>query len=261
MEGDLIHMTHGRASTLRRAGGLAGLAGTLTLAGALVTSQVADAAGNPNFEGILSAAPPSGFTSSPASYTLSNGTATVNFDVVVKNLTQTSQTVGLHFSADHILTDNGVNVADGQPGQAGITFSGPTGTTQALVAGTKSFNWSWDANETETIELQYTFNACGYYQIDLWAPYRGNAGRDRATLASGFVRILGCTTDPTATPTPTPTGGVAGSSSTPTPTGAVKALSTPSTGAGSGWLTLGGLLVIVGGGLVVASKRGRRVNI
>jgi hypothetical protein len=252
-------MTHGRAFTLRRAGGLAGLAGTLTLVGALVTSQVADAAGNPNFEGILSAAPPTGFVSSPASYTLSNGSVTVEFDVVAKNLTQTSQTVALHFSADHILTNNGVNVADGQPGVAGITFSGPTGTTQALIPGTQTFSETWDSNESQTLELAYTFNACGYYQIDLWAPYKGNEGRDRATLASGFVRILGCAGDPSSTPTPT--GGVGGQSSSPTPTGAVEALSTPSTGAGGGWMTLGALLLMTGGGLLVAGKRGRKINI
>jgi hypothetical protein len=254
---------HGRALTLRRAGGLAGLAGTLTLVGALVTSQVADAAGNPNFEGILSAAPPSGFLSSPASYTLSNGSVTVEFDVVAKNLTETSQTVALHFSADHILTNNGVNVADGQPGQAGITFSGPTGTTQALVAGAQSFSETWDSNQTQTLELAYTFNACGYYQLDLWAPNKGEQeeqGRSHATLASGFVRVLGCTSDPTS-PTPNPTDGVDGSSSTPTPTAAVKALSTPGTGAGSGFLTLGALLVLSGGGLLVASRRNRGVNI
>jgi LPXTG-motif cell wall-anchored protein len=75
------------------------------------------------------------------------------------------------------------------------------------------------------------------------------------------VRILGCAGDPASTPTPNPTDGVDGSSSTPTPTGAVKALSTPSTGAGDGWMTLGGLLVMVGGGLLVAGKRGRRSNI
>jgi LPXTG-motif cell wall-anchored protein len=74
------------------------------------------------------------------------------------------------------------------------------------------------------------------------------------------VRILGCG-DPSSTPTPNPTDGADGQSSSPTPTGAVQALSTPSTGAGGGWLTLGALLVMVGGGLVVASKRGRRVNI
>jgi LPXTG-motif cell wall-anchored protein len=254
-------MTHGRAFTLRRAGGLAGLAGTLTLVGALITSQAADAAGNPNFEGILSAAPPSGFVSSPVANTLSNGSATVDFDVVVRNLTAAEQTVALHFSADHILTDNGVNVADGQPGQAGITFSGPTGTTQQLVAGSQSFSETWESNQTRTISLAYTFTACGYYQIDLWAPDKGNEGRDHATLASGFVRILGCASDPSSTPTPTASDGADGQSSSPTPTGAVQALSTPSTGAGGGWLTLGALLVMVGGGLVVASKRGRRVNI
>ncbi len=253
-------MTHRRAFTLRRAGGLAGLTGTLTLVGALVTSQAADAAGNPNFEGILSAAAPTGFVSSPASYTLSNGSVTVEFDVVAKNLTETSQTVGLHFSADHILTNNGVNVADGQPGAAGIAFSGPTGTTQALIPGSQTFSETWDANESQTLELAYTFNACGYYQLDLWAPYKGNEGRSHATLASGFVRILGCASDP-GSPSPSPTDGVDGSSSTPTPTGAVKALSTPGTGAGSGWLTLGALLVMSGGGLLVASRRNRKVNI
>ena len=159
--------------------------------------------------------------------------------------------------ADHILTDNGANVADGQPGQTGITFSGPTGTTQTLVAGTQSFTQKFGTDEPTTIELAYTFNACGYYQLDLWAPYKGNEGRSRATLASGFVRILGCG-DPSSTPTPSPTDG---QSSSPTPTGAVQALSTPSTGAGGGWLTLGALLVMVGGGLAVASKRGRRINI
>jgi LPXTG-motif cell wall-anchored protein len=251
-------MAHGRASTLKRAGGLASLAGTLTLVGALVTSQAAAAAGNPHFEGIISANPPTGFVSSPAAYTLSNGSVTVDFDVVAKNLTQTSQTVALHFSADHILTDNGANVADGQPGQAGITFSGPSGTTQALVAGTQSFSETWDSNATLTIQRAYTFTACGYYQLDLWAPYKGNEGRSRATLASGFVRILGCASDPNSTPTPSPTDG---QSSSPTPTGAVQALSTPSTGAGGGWLTLGALLAMVGGGLLVASKRGRRADI
>jgi hypothetical protein len=254
-----MHMIQGRGLTLKRAGGLAGLAGTLTLVGALVTSQAADAAGNPNFEGIVSAAPPTGFVSSPATYNLSNGSVTVDFNVVARNLTQSTQKVGLHFSADHILTYNGENVADGQPGQAGIAFSGPEGTTQALIAGEQSFTETWGENATETISLSYTFDACGYYQLDLWAPWKGNESRTHATLASGFVRILGCTGD--STPTPNPTDGVDGSTSSPTPTGAVLALTTPSTGAGGGLLTLGGLLVMVGGGLLVASTRGRKVNI
>jgi hypothetical protein len=255
-----MKMMQGRGLTLKRAGGIAGLAGTLTLVGALVMSQAADAAGNPNFEGIISASPPTGFQSSPATYNLSNGSVTVDFNVVARNLTESSETVALNFSADHILTYNGENVADGQPGQAGITFSGPAGTTQALIAGTKSFNETWGSNETQSMELAFTFDACGYYQLDLWAAYKGNEGRTHATMASGFVRVLCCAGDP-ATPTPNPTDGVDGSTSTPTPTGAVQALSTPSTGAGGGLLPLGGLLVMVGGGLLFASTRGRKINI
>ena len=122
--------------TFKRAGGLGGLAGTVTLIGVLLTSQAVAAGGNPDFEGILSAAAPTGFISSPHAYALSGGTVTIAFDVAVKNLTQQAQTVALRFSADHILTDNGTNVADGQPGQPGITFTGPGGTTQAVIAGT-----------------------------------------------------------------------------------------------------------------------------
>jgi len=71
-------------------------------------------------------------------------------------------------------------------------------------------------------------DTCGYFQLDIWAPVSdlqdGSNGaiatsdpsqRDRATLASGFIRILGCggsgpspTPSPTSTPTPTPTGSV-----------------------------------------------------
>ena len=62
----------------------------------------------------------------------------MNFDVVAKNLTDEGQTISLNFSADHILTYNGVDVSDGQPGQADIAFSGPTGTTQMLMPGTQN---------------------------------------------------------------------------------------------------------------------------
>ncbi len=259
-----------KAFGLKRLGGLFGLAGTATIAAALLASQSVAAAGNPDFEGILSAAPPTGFMSSPASYDISGGPVTVDFNVVVTNLTGKSQTVALHFSADHILTYKGANVADGQPGQPGITFNGPDGTTQEVIPGTQSFSATWAAHDSQTLSLTYTFDACGYYQLDVWAPFK-SAGRDRATLASGFIRVLGCDAGPTptpsptgsvggTTPTPTPTGGVGGA--TPTPTGDVLgATSTPSTGAGSGWLTLGVLLLIAGAGMLVIAARGRRVNI
>src|SRR5476649_1562341 len=114
---------------LKRIGGLSALAGTAILCLAVLTSQAAVAGGNPNFEGILSAAQPTGFMSSPDAYDASSGPVTVDFNVAVTNLTAASQTVALNFSAHHILTYNGVDVSDGQPGQPGITFNGPGGTT------------------------------------------------------------------------------------------------------------------------------------
>jgi hypothetical protein len=264
-------MKTGRAFALKRTGGLTGLAGTLTVAAALMASQAVAAGGNPSFEGLLSAPSPSGFVSSPASYDISGGPVTVDFDVVATNLTNAPHTIALNFSAHHILTYNGTDVSDGQPGQPGITFNGPTGTTQVLIAGTQHFSNTWSPKGTQTLSLTYTFDACGYYQLDVWAPFAG-ATRDRATLASGFIRVLGCDAGPTptpsptggvggATPTPSPTGGVGGA--TPTPTGGVQAIttSTPSTGAGSGLLTLGALLLFAGIGMIVIGKRGHRADI
>ncbi len=260
---------------LKRVGGLSALAGALTLGVALLTSQGALAGGNPDFEGILSAAQPTGFMSSPDAYDISGGPVTVDFNVVVTNKTNTLQTVALNFSAHHILTYNGVDVSDGQPGQPGITFTGPAGTTQALMPGTQAFTQTWEPDSTQTLSLTYTFDTCGYYQLDIWAPFNqgGDSGRDRATLASGFIRVLGCQGQPTPTPTPTsptptppptsptptPTGGVGGA--TATPTGGVQGITTPGTGSGSGWLTIGAALVIAGAGMLVVGARGRRVDI
>ena len=248
---------------LKRIGGLSALAGALTLGVALLTSQGALAGGNPDFEGILSAAQPTGFMSSPDAYDISGGPVTVDFNVVVTNKTDNSQTVALNFSAHHILTYNGVDVSDGQPGQPGITFSGPAGTTQALMPGTQAFTETWAPNGSQTLSLTYTFDTCGYYQLDVWAPFGqgGDSERDRATLASGFIRVLGCQGEPTPTPTPTatPTGGVGGA--TATPTGGVQGITTPGTGSGSGWLTIGAALLIAGAGMLVIGVRGRRMDI
>ena len=83
-----------------------------------------------------------------------------------------------------------------------------------------------------------------------------------ATLASGFIRVLGCTADSTPSPSPTPTPADAngGASSTPTPNGGVQAITTsvPATGAGSGWLAFGAALVVAGAGLLIAGTRRRR---
>ena len=256
-----VHEVKRTGFTLKRAGGLSGLAGVLSLVAALLTSQAAAAGGNPNFEGIISAAAPTGFMSSPDAYDISGGPAAVDFDVLATNLTTTTQAVSLNFSAHHILTYNGVDVSDGQPGQPGITFSGPTGTTQALIAGTQHFTATWDPKQSATLSLTYTFNACGYYQLDVWAPFNGgSSGRDRATLASGFIRVLGCDAS-SPSPTPSPTGGVGGATSTPTPVGGVQGITTPSTGSGGGWLAVGTALVIAGAGMLIVGKRRHSTDI
>jgi len=53
-----------RRVTLRRAGGLTSLAGVVTVGIAVLASQAVAAGGNPNFEGILSAASPTGSSAS-----------------------------------------------------------------------------------------------------------------------------------------------------------------------------------------------------
>ena len=59
------HMTRTSGFPLKRAGGLSALAGTAVLGIAVLTSQGVIARGNPSFEGIISAAQPTGFMSSP----------------------------------------------------------------------------------------------------------------------------------------------------------------------------------------------------
>jgi len=269
-----MKITHRKSTLLRGAGGLAAAVGAASIAfGAFATS--AAAGGNPNSEGILSAAAPTGFMSSPLAYDVSSGPVTVDFDVVVTNLTAVSQSVGLNFSADHILTYNGVDVSDGQPGQPGITFTGPSGTTQVAMPGTQSFTTDWSADQVVDLDLQYNFDACGYYQLDIWAPTSGGSDgsgqRDRATLASGFIRVLGCdgggsgSPTPSPTATPSPSGSVQPTSTdspTPSPDGGVLAASTPGTGAGGSGdgLGLGLLLLGVGAVLVIAGRTRRAVR-
>jgi hypothetical protein len=273
-----------RANLLRWAGGATAVVGTMVIAfGSLAVP--AAAGGNPNFEGILDASPPTGFLVSPNAYQMSGGSVTVDFDVVVRNLTSKSHKVALNLSADHILTYHGVNVENGQPGQAGITFSGPGGTTQEAMPGAQSFMATWGAKQTLTLDRTLSLGQCGYFQVDIWAPvsHPTPGQRHRATLASGFIRVLGCAGVGAGSPTPTPAGGVGASSPTPTPaggvgaasatpspsgsvsassgspSGGVLAASTPATGASSPdpWLWIG-LVMLTAGVLLVGAGRALR---
>jgi hypothetical protein len=239
-------------SLLKRTGGVAALGGAGLLALSLAATPVM-AAGNPNFDGVIAADTPTGFPVSPASLDASSGSVTVTFDVLVDNLTASGQKVALNFSADHILTYKGANVADGQPGKAGITFNGPAGTTQAETPVRQSFTLSLTASEKDhKLALSRTLTKCGYYQLDVWAP-EINGTRDRETLASGFIRVLGCGGGgvSAATPTPSPAGGAGG----------VQAITSPSTGADMVGPGAGGIaLVTLGLGLVVAGVRRKGIE-
>jgi hypothetical protein len=243
---------------LKRTGGVAALGGAGLFALSIAASP-AMAGGNPNFDSVIAAATPTGFPVSPASLDASAGPVTVNFDTLVSNLTSSKQKVALNFSAYHIITYKGTNVSDGQPGKAGITFTGPAGTVQKEIAGRQSFTLSLNASEkNQPLDLTRTMSACGYYQLDVWAPESNpKAPRHRETLASGFIRVLGCGVQPT--PTPSPTSSVQGISTGVG--GGVQGVTSPSTGADLVGPGAGGLaLVTLGLGLVAASARRKGVE-
>ena len=236
--------------SLRRGGALLSAAAGLGMM-LMFSPTTASARGNPHFDGGLSAGQPSGFVVSPQAYDLSHGAVTVTFSDSVKNLTQKSVTMALHFSLEHILTVGGADVADGQPGVPGISFTGPAGTTQAAMAGSQAFSVTWAPGQQQTVTRNYVLTTCGYFQVDVWAADHGGGGRHRDTMASGFIRALGCAQAPSPTPTPDPK-----------PAGQVKALTTPSTGSPllTPGLVLGGALLIAGVGLLVAGYRSRRTH-
>ena len=171
---------------LKRVGGLSALAGTAVLGLSVLASQGVVAHGNPDFEGIISAADPTGFMSSPDAYDVSGGPVTVDFNVATTNLTNQSQSIALNFSAHHILTYNGADVSDGQPGQPGITFNGPTGTTQALMPGSQAFTATWDPNGS-TDNVGST--------IDSFSPQNSLA---QDAVAAGFASLMTGAPPPTS---------------------------------------------------------------
>ena len=147
--------------------------------------------GNPNYLGILSAQAPTGYPVSPASLDLSSGPVTINVSVAVTNLTATDQTVPMNFSVHHILSYQGVDISDGQPGQPGITF--PKGshpqTVQVIYGPKQSGTFTVPASGQATVQFSATIGICGYFQIDF---NHGDGTGHNVHLASGFTRALGC---------------------------------------------------------------------
>jgi hypothetical protein len=169
-------------------GRLAGIAG---VGAALVASGVtALAGGNPNYLGILNGANPTGYQVSPNAYNISGGPVTVTIHQSVTNLTAMAQTVTLNMGVHHILTLNGVNISDGQPGQPGITWTSALvhETTQTLVGRTAPQTITVPVGSTPTVMTwSWTFDSCGYFQFDI-------GKSPPPVLGAGFIRVLGCQT-------------------------------------------------------------------
>ena len=249
MQGNQIKRLLGRGGA-----GAAAAAGVGTLILAFSSTSVT-AAGNPHFhDNTLAATSPTGFIASPSSYDLSHGAVTIDFNTVVRNKTSKTQTMTLNFSWSQILVYNGQNVADGQPGQPGLSFKVDENATEKMLPGTQTFTTTWESGQSQTISRSFSLNSCGYFQIDIWAPHAGKTvDRHRETLASGFVRALGCATTTSTPPSPSPVT---------TPATGHLNVTVPSTGASLGGEGLiGALLLIAGAGLFAASARRRRMDI
>lgn len=165
------------------------IAAALGVAAIAATALTAQAGGQPNYEGLLAGANPTGYLVSPAAYDISSGPVTVSIQQSVTNLTSQAQTVPLNLRVHHFLTLNGQDISDGQPGQTGITWTKALlpYATQVLIGQTPTVNvtvppmgapatvmtWSW------------TFTSCGYFQFDI-------ANSPPPILGSGFIRVLGC---------------------------------------------------------------------
>src|SRR4029077_3633506 len=125
------------------------------------------------FLGILSAGKPASppFVVSPNFMTLGPSGATITFTINVSNLTTQPQTVTLDFNVHHVLTYYGLNVADGQPGQAGITFKAgdAPNTTQQLVGTPQMVTVTFPpaAAGPTTLTFKQTINMSGYFQVDV----------------------------------------------------------------------------------------------
>ena len=182
--------------TINRKRGWAAFTGVAVGCAALVASGLTGVAGgNPRYGGILNGANPTGYQVSPDAYDISSGPVTVTLDESVTNLTNSSKTVKLHMGVHHILTLDGADISDGQPGLPGITWTPGLWKedTEVLIGQVNPANFTFPPKLSgpTILRWQWTFNSCGYFELDI----AGAAG----TLGTGYVRVLGCDTSTTST--------------------------------------------------------------
>lgn len=188
----------------------AGAAAIVSAAMAVIPWTGAMAAeGNPNYLGILSSTPPTGFTPSPTPYSLAQGQNTLTFNLNVTNLTGETQSMNLLLLLDHITVYQGVDVSDGQPGVVnGAIVDGQFNeqlATEIQDPNPTLIPFSIGPSATETLTFTRTLTACGYYQVDV-----AKQGLTSQKGLSGMeIRVLGCGT-PSISTTASPTTGVVG---------------------------------------------------
>ncbi|HEX7263550.1 MAG TPA: hypothetical protein VF383_05180 [Candidatus Dormibacteraeota bacterium] len=218
---------------------LAAASGSVLIILGLVPLTALAGEGNGNYLGILSSTAPSGYIPSPASYTTP---ATLSFQFDVTNLTNEQQSMSLGLSVDHIITYNGQDVSDGQPGviNGAVVDGHDAASTQVQDAHPTFTTLSIAPNATQTMHMSRALAAgqCGYFQVDV-----AKAGLESQKGLIGFaIRVLGCATVVTGpSPSPTPGGGVGGGGSSPSPspveTSPPPVTGSPSPGGGVGGAT------------------------
>jgi hypothetical protein len=131
---------------------LAAASGSVLMILALVPLTALAGEGNGNYLGILSSTGPSGYIPSPSSYTTP---ATLSFQFDVTNLTNEQQSMTLGLSVDHIITYNGQDVSDGQPGvtNGAVVDGHDAPSTQVQDAHPTVTTLSIAPNETQTMHI------------------------------------------------------------------------------------------------------------
>jgi hypothetical protein len=202
-----------------------------------------------DFLGVLKGSHPMSppFINSPASYDISSHPVTVVFTSQVENLTDHVVTVNVDINVHHVLTYYGRNVADGQPGKAGITFKpGDAPNTTQKVYGTPftmRLTVQPKGSAPQLVTFRTMMKECGYFQFDIGKHFKH--GR-HDNLSTGFARILGCTSH---------SGGTGGGG-----TGGVLAATAgiplANTGVPVGAGLLGAIMAVIGGlGLRIGRQR------
>ena len=176
---------------------------------AFAPASVLAGEGNGSYLGILSSTAPTGYTPSPAWYSLSQGQNLLTFQFDVTNLTAVQQSMTLQLNLDHIITYNGVDVSDGQPGVInGAVIDGQEAPSTQVQDPNPTFTaFSIAPNATETLHMSRTLPAgqCGYFQVDV-----AKQGLTSQKGLVGFgIRILGCGT-PSISTSASPASGTVG---------------------------------------------------